>query len=740
MFVLMTCSVFAQASPPPKEQKKGSPKSGADAAAEKRAKAKKATEERRKRRRPPQADKNKKDGEKPAEGKKENKDEQDADPKAENGEEFPEAVEIDANLRRRIDDLLKTEEEMSTQTPSEVTPTLSGVRRGRGGAKAPAPQSTPLGTPKPGNPSRSRPDRRSKNTPGGALSGSTIPLNIPAAIESTPPEDRTYFFSIVDGTYAQLIEGIARETGLGVIGAAPKDGKVSFICEEELTFDELLRKVRVLLFNYKPTDPYTLVRHDTHLQVIRVTDYYRELPPSRMYRSVKEYRAAELTPDELVLVVYTPESGSVADLNAVRDFMPDYVRVTPLEDSNSVIIFARVMDIEKYFEVMTKILTDKTDPRTFKLIPVKHISASEAVQKLGSLMDLDGAAHPSRRRLPTSKGRGSVSSSTLGVREPEVSILPDDVQRVIIVRAMPAKIAEIEMLLPFLDVGQGPGYDPVVIEVVHADPAELITTIRQILDAGGAADSSSRISTSSKRKTTRKKSSSRSASRNLSPTTFADITMIPHPVTNAIIVMADEEKLATVRSWVKKLDVPSGVSNVPVALKHIDADSAVGMITQLLDSGADPQRSGPLAEVIAAPSGNAIWFSGSERDLIRVRELVVVIDTPDEVVSLHIVTLRNQSPTFVANILRQYENEGGITPTPKPKKARGAKRGKTRPRPTSSRSSSSSAGKFTADEDLGRLYILCSEREWLVYKPLIDQLESESLSAEFVILAVEHIP
>ncbi|MCH7993226.1 MAG: hypothetical protein IIB57_02155, partial [Planctomycetes bacterium] len=55
------------------------------------------------------------------------------------------------------------------------------------------------------------------------------------------------------------------------------------------------------------------------------------------------------------------------------------------------------------------------------------------------------------------------------------------------------------------------------------------------------------------------------------------------------------------------------------------------------------------------------------------------------------------------------------------------------------RSSDSSAGKFTADDDLGRLYILCSEREWLVYKPLIDQLESESPSAEFVILTVENI-
>ena len=188
----------------------------------------------------------------------------------------------------------------------------------------------------------------------------------------------------------------------------------------------------------------------------------------------------------------------------------------------------------------------------------------------------------------------------------------------------------------------------------------------------------------------------------------------------------------------KTLDIATGVSNVPIALKHIDADGAASTIMQLLDVGSDPKSAGPVAEVIAAPSGKAVWFSGSERDLKRVRELLDVIDTSDEVVSLRIVQLHNQSPSFVVAILRQYESEGGVTPTSRPVRATKGKRGKARPKPRPSRASS--PGKFTADDDQGRLYILCTEREWLVYTPLIDQLESESPSADFVILTVEHIP
>ena len=53
--------------------------------------------------------------------------------------------------------------------------------------------------------------------------GPTTPINIAPAESDVPPEARMYGFSIKDGTYEQLIEGFARQTGLGVIGDAPKD-------------------------------------------------------------------------------------------------------------------------------------------------------------------------------------------------------------------------------------------------------------------------------------------------------------------------------------------------------------------------------------------------------------------------------------------------------------------------------------------------------------------------------------
>ena len=292
-------------------------------------------------------------------------------------------AEIDPELRKRVDELLQPRPGRDPQPGPAGSTKPPADRRGHTRRRAGSP-SEPPDRGKPSLPHRRpRSDTEEPAEPEEVPSGPTTAIDIPPQEETVPPEERTYWFSIKDGTYEQLIAGIARETGLGVIGEAPKDGKVTFITEEELSFDDLMKRVRMLLANYKAIDPYTLLRRETHLKVVRVVDAYRDLPRERMYRSVDEYRAASLTDYDLALVLYTPKSGSVADLSVVRDFMPDYVRITPLEDRNTITIFAFVEDIEKYLELIPIFVGVNDDPRTLEVIEVEHIAASEAVEAAG---------------------------------------------------------------------------------------------------------------------------------------------------------------------------------------------------------------------------------------------------------------------------------------------------------------------------------------------------------------------
>ncbi|MEK7732104.1 MAG: hypothetical protein AAB363_09650, partial [Planctomycetota bacterium] len=316
--------------------------------------------------------------------------------------------------------------------------------------------------------------------------GQTTPINIAPAESDVPPEARMYGFSIKDGTYEQLIEGFARQTGLGVIGDAPKDGKVTFVSTETLTFDQALARVRMLLFRYKPHEPYWIYRNATNLEVSKVNDIYRILDRNRMFRSLDDYRAANLSSDELALVVYTPKSGSIAALKQVRDWLPDYVRVTPLDEQNSVTIFALVSDIEKYLWLLDWISGARTDPRTLTKIEVHYILANEALNRLRQLMDIEGA--PQGRPPTATPRRAAREPSPLDTMpEPPVTVIADDAQGILLVRAMQGKIDEIKLLLPYIDVDlstQSPA--PVIVKLQYVDANEMISTLQQIRSASGA--------------------------------------------------------------------------------------------------------------------------------------------------------------------------------------------------------------------------------------------------------------
>ncbi len=553
----------------------------------------------------------------------------------------------------------------------------------------------------------------------GEPSSPSATLDIQPADSDIPPEERNYTFSIKDGTYEQLLEGFARQTGLGVIGQAPKGGKVSFVSSEELTFQEALGRIRILLFKYKPLEPYWLVRRKTHLEVVRVNDVLRFLARERMFRTVEEFRRANLAGHELALVIYTPTSGTIGDLKVVRDFMPDYVRVAPL-GGTSVTIFALVEDINKYLDLIPVFVTRKGDPRTVERIKLTHILPSEAVNKLRELTDFGGSG--GRVRTPA-RGRGKEISPLDTMREPEVKLIPEEAQGVLIVRAMQDRIEEIKRLLPYVDVDTSvKGLEPVVILVEHTSPEELIATIQKILAAGS---SPAEVGIVKRPSTSRGKASRRSSP---PPLTAAGITLLVHPSGDAIIAIADQEGAKRVRDLVQQFDVPDRIGPVRIPVSHADPGEIAATITTLLRGGSAKGKSAAeRLQLQQEPGAQALWFTGSRKALEKVRELVATLDVPGQRASLRIVRLRHEQPSFVANMLRELDKGAG-TPSIPGKSSRAA------------RSKTAIASKFTPNDEQHRLFILCTDAEWEQYAPVIEQLErAVDQMPPFVRLAVEHV-
>jgi hypothetical protein len=493
----------------------------------------------------------------------------------------------------------------------------------------------------------------------------------------------------------------------------------------------------MVLFAANLTDPYWLLRHETHWEVLQIDDALEVLPDDRMFRSVEEFQVANLLPDELALVIFTPPSGSLSDLNLVRDFLPEYVRVTALEDQNAVTIFALVKDIEKCLYLSELLGGGGEDPRMLEVIDIEHILPSNALEKLESLMDLGQGEHRSaagrtarRSRRPSRpsrrKARARTTDPFAGMGEPEISVVADDARRVIIVRAMADTIDEIHRLLPYFDVDSSTDFDPALIDLQHASAEKLMPVLRGMLEAstGATADT-----VHERRRRPRRSRKSRRTKRTAGAAgmaTVGDISLMAHPANDAIIVMGDKEDTDLVRGFVELLDVKDRAGPIRINLEYAEANVLSNTLTELLGGKERRGIAGSrLPVIVADTSGEAIWVDGSETDLDAVRELVALLDAADPGVSLHIARLESQKPSLVASVLRSFDDgaatsKAGAWSSRRRSTARSSRRRSTR---ESTRSGPGVVSKFTPDDDQNRLLVLCTEEEWEKYLPIIGQLE-----------------
>lgn len=630
-------------------------------------------------------------------------------------------VQLDPETQKKIDEMLaaeaakKAEEEKNAANPEDKAAARKGARS-RTPARPATPTINPMSPPNTGvDPAALNPNLNPIPT---GDAGPSATINIPPDLDGDnqgPPELRKYSFSIKDGTYEQLIEGIAHQTGLGVLGDVPKDGRVTFITDIPLSFDEMMDQVRTLFFNYKPLDPYTIYRTQAGLKVIRVNDYYRVIPQNRMFRSVEQFRAANIPANELVFVVFTPASGAISDLRPLRDFMPDYFRVAPMETENAVSLYGQASDIEKYMDLVAFFTGEnKNDPRSLERIPVVNVLPSEAMNRLNSLMDLTGQVKAAGAGRPP---RGTVPDALDTMPPPAVAVIPDDMAGVLIVRAMQDKIAEIKRLLPYIDVSTSTAHVPTIIPVKHADPNTLLTTIQQILSVTDSATAAGVPAAVPPAGAARGAAGRKKAARPAVPVSTDTITLFVHPGGNALIAIGSEEEVAHVQKLVEKFDVSDVVGPLRVPLQHRHAVEMTTVLNNIL-SGATtkvPGMGGPT--FIADNSGTSFWFIGSEKDLSRTRELLKELDVEvGDAPSMHIVRLQYQKASFVANMLREFDGADPVAAAAMTPGAAPKPRGKRKTAPTA-------ASKFTADDELNRLYIFCTADEWVDYEKFIKQLD-----------------
>ncbi len=619
------------------------------------------------------------------------------------GEPTPKTDNSNEARRKRLEDLRKRREasqkkrEASENKPRSVKGKVRPMGgRKRAGAKKPKASPTPV---------RPAPKK---------LTGEpeiVVDIDLPEPTSGEPAEDREYQFSFENIEYAELLDAFARMSGLPMIGDPPV-GKVTFKTTEVMDFDAALSRIRMLLFRHR--DVYWMERtKDNVLHVLRMNEMSRGIPVEKIYPNVEAYYADNPADNELVMLLYRPEKGSVDDLMMIRDFLPDYVSMAPREgaNTNQMTVFALVKDINKFLELKELFFAEQ-DPRIIKKIEIHNITPTAAIESLRQLMDLTGQAAP---RPPRGKAAAPTSPGS------EIKLLPDDDQMVLIVRALPSDIEEIERLLPYVDVDISSEYDPVIIALEHVTADKMMEQLRPMLDA--STQTAKPAAASSARNKRGNKRPARRATPKTTSLTADKVTVLPNRRNNTLIVMGDEEGVARVRQYVAILDIQS-IQERPTVVKieHADGDELAGR----LDGVMKQVRPQSQFSVVFDGANESLILVGSSLDLDLATEMIAEWDVATSEPTLHKYKLEHAQPSQVIAVLSQIESG---TVAPKRPVARKNKKGR-KPAPRRP-NRTNAAGKFIADEANSILYIVCTDEEWESdYLPVIEQLEADNAGSQ----------
>lgn len=535
-----------------------------------------------------------------------------------------------------------------------------------------------------------------------------------------PYDQREYEFAIVNGTYAELIEAFARMSGLEVIGSAP-DGTISFTSKSKMNFKTALGRIQMLLFEHPQKFWIQLrdVEREPYLDIARIAEGQRILEDHQIFATVQQYREKKLDDNDLALLQFTPEAGSIAEIEFLRDFMPDYVLISQKEGENALLVFGLVRDINKYLSLVEKFRVTIEDPRQIVIIPIENIAPSDALNLLKQLMDGFGnvTGAPARVRRP---GQASVAEAWAE----KVTAIPFDDQGTLLVKAMPNKIEEIKRLLPFIDIAIESG-EPVIVQLEHGNATDIITIVRSVMSAGGGDGAAGPQRPRRNRRNAK-------APAPQTPQIYGgqELTMIDWDASNSIILLGTAAEVAEAKALIHRFDVPDDKDIVQVDLMHRDGtelSQQVTQIAQVLHPGSAARLS-----VTTSPDGGALILAGPLMEIEGAKAIIEKLDIapvgpPEDV---HVYELKHVQPTQVVNILNSWDATETGAPTTTTPRARSKRR----------RTPNATGTKFLPDDMRGVIYVVCTEEEWTErYQPVIAQLDQELEAPEFELIPLTNI-
>jgi len=163
----------------------------------------------------------------------------------------------------------------------------------------------------------------------------------------------------------------------------------------------------------------------------------------------------------------------------------------------------------------------------------------------------------------------------------------------------------------------------------------------------------------------------------LRPLIAANNTINAYANNNTLVITDYASNLARIEKIIESIDQPGGTDPIMIPLRYASALDVAQTINRLFaesaQNQASPDPSLRFSVTVDARSNSVLARSGEPSRLLRVRQLVAMLDTPTSAAgNIHVVYLKNAEAVKLAEILRAiYSGEAGLA-QPRPAQPLGA--------------------------------------------------------------------
>ncbi|HOM52154.1 MAG TPA: secretin N-terminal domain-containing protein, partial [Phycisphaerae bacterium] len=562
----------------------------------------------------------------------------------------------------------------------------------------------------------------------------------PKNVFRLPLEERMFFFVWKNTPLQKTFEDVCEMAGLNPIGQidpADQQQQITFESVEMQSFDDALTTYNELLAE----KGYWVLRLEDYLGVRRLSDWYRYIPPSRMYPSVEAYEQAKLPMWELASVIYEPKNVSPSQLAVLLiDSVPDNTaRATVVPDSNKIELKGFILYVQKMLDLAVKVYdVEKTDGREWRAYPLKYAAASIAVEMLAELMppSSSGAsvvraqstpsATPGRPSRGTPPGPAAAPAAPVDVgtsTADDVDIRENKRKNELLVRASEAKHKLVEKYMAeYIDVPLITPDRREVFKLQYADPAELVEQITPLLGR--------RELYQPPPPPPRQGPGGQMIEQPAPPPQFRSIgstaVLVPMAASRSILVKATEDEMAQIKEYIGMLDQEAPNEKLQyVELQHGSASNIASVVGAVFGQrasyrpGARTPASEGLKVIPDSATDRAIILSGGDpKEMEDAKALIAKLDVDPQAGAVeHIVILESATPSALAETLSsRYSQSGGGGGYYGGRSYYGGSGGNTLPR-------------FLPDDNSKMLIVLCREEMWDDIHRLIKQVDERSKSS-----------